>query len=204
MVAVDVAAVLAVHHARLNLPDDAFERRDELGERNGVEALVAKPQRTDVADAERRRCPARVLALAHAPRPVAERLAFTGDDRGNPIPGLRVQGHRAAAAKDLVVGVGGDDEDALSHRGSPRVGAARVGPAAPGANRSAGAPAPTPMGKDSETAARADRVRRCACPATAAAAAGGGSSGPPRPAAAQPRAREPATGRARPHPRRAW
>src|SRR5438034_3332815 len=73
VVAVDVAAVLAVHDARLDFTDDALERRDELGERDGVEALVGKPQRTDVTDAERGRCPAHVLALAHALRPVAER-----------------------------------------------------------------------------------------------------------------------------------
>src|SRR2546422_316784 len=194
VVAVDVAAVLAVHDARLDFADDALERRDELGERDGVEPLVGKPQRTDVADAERGRCPAHVLALAHARRPVAERLAFAGDDRGDPIPGLRMQGHRAAAAEDLVVGVGGDDEDAASHRRSRRMGAARVGRAAPGARRSAGAPAPAPRGIDSETAARAGPARRSTGPATAARPAGGGSGGPPPRGAPPPPARAPATG----------
>ena len=62
--------------------------------------------------------------LTDAVGTVAVRLAFADDDNGHRVAGPRVQGQRAPAAKDLVVGVRGNGQDAPSalnhvHRARP-------------------------------------------------------------------------------------
>src|SRR6202165_1844711 len=53
MVAVDVAAVLAIHDLRLHLLDDLIERGDEIRERHRIEPLIREAERPHVAYAQR-------------------------------------------------------------------------------------------------------------------------------------------------------
>src|SRR2546426_765127 len=64
VIAVDVAPVLAVDDLWLHFPDDALERRDDLGEGESVEPLVRKAERAEIGDAEDVGRAAHVLGLA--------------------------------------------------------------------------------------------------------------------------------------------
>src|SRR5882762_166791 len=85
VIAVDVAAVLAVDDLRLHLPDDALERRDDLGEGEGIQSLVRKAERAEVDDAEDVGRAAHVLYLADPGRSVAQRFSLAGDHRRHGI-----------------------------------------------------------------------------------------------------------------------
>ena len=112
VIAVHVAAVLAVDDVRPHLVDDGLQLRDHLGERHGVEPLIAELQQPDLVRPERARRAHRVgLEIARRGR-VAQRLAFAHDHRRHVIAGFDVEGDRSPAAQDLVVWMGGDDEDA--------------------------------------------------------------------------------------------
>src|ERR1051325_10791291 len=81
VIAVDVAAPLAVDRVRLDLRDDALERRDDVGQRQRVEPLVGKTERPNVLAAE---------LFRGAPRPpggsVSSRLSANPSGRMSSTP----------------------------------------------------------------------------------------------------------------------
>src|SRR5256884_7119702 len=81
VIAVDVAPVLAVDDLRLHFPDDALERRDDLGEGESVEPLVRKAERAEIGDAEDVGRAAHVLGLADPGGSVAQGFSLAGDHR---------------------------------------------------------------------------------------------------------------------------
>src|SRR5437879_2104177 len=83
VIAVDVAPVLAVDDLRLHFPDDALERRDDLGEGESVEPLVRKAERAEIGDAEDVGRAAHVLGLAD---PGGGRAAAPGERAGGASP----------------------------------------------------------------------------------------------------------------------
>jgi len=95
----------------MQLPHQARERRDDVGERHRVEPLIGEPEHADVAHAERAGGATNVLRLTDALGSVAERLAFAGNGRVHLVPRADMQRDRAAAPQHFVVGVGGDHQD---------------------------------------------------------------------------------------------
>src|SRR4051812_9255501 len=124
MVAIDIAAVLAIHDLRLDFLDDGVERCDQVGEWHGVEPLIGEAERPNVTDAQRLRRALDVIRLTDALAPVSQRFTLAHDHGGDVIALLGVQGDGAAAAQDFIIGMRGDHQHTarcLRRHATPRV-----------------------------------------------------------------------------------
>src|SRR6266550_1992220 len=123
VIAVDVAPVLAVDDLWLHFPDDALERRDDLGEGESVEPQVRKAERAEIGDAEDVSSAAHVLGLADPGGSVAEGFSLADDHRRYGIARFHMQRDRTPAPQELVIGMGGDHQHPLRHaRAAPALG----------------------------------------------------------------------------------
>src|ERR1051325_11135553 len=102
VVAVPSPAVLAIHDVGMELLHEARQRRDDVGERHRVEPLVGEPEHADVVYAEGAGRATDMLRLTDAPRPVAQRLAFTGNGGVHLVSRADMQRDRAAAPQHFV------------------------------------------------------------------------------------------------------
>src|SRR6266550_5075492 len=118
MVPVHVAPVLPVNNVRAHLANDRFHTADDFCQVDRVQTLVRKAEQPDVLHAESARRSLDMCSLADAGRAVAKRLTLADDDRGHAVARSHVASHRAATPEQLVVRMGGNDQDApgIRHR----------------------------------------------------------------------------------------